>query len=699
LKRKTEKNLSGLIVATGISSVVSQLLIVREYLTQFQGNEYVIALIFFAWLLLGGCGCALSGMITHRYVKAATGRLAGLSLLAAALPMATLMAIRLLRDTVLTHGASAGFYKTLGFIFLTLGPYGCLVGFILPYSLAVMRSVDPGYPATNVYVLDNLGDCAGGALLSFVLIVLVSPLQAVTFASGLLTLAACNLVLSSGRLSLKKIAAAGLTVVVLAAGLFWEIPSLMPSSGRLAWYRESKYGRITVVQDQGQDTIYADGVPLTSNLDVAAAEAAVHYPMSQTRQPGSVLIISAGGGMLKELAKYQPTAVDYVELDPEIAKAQFRFNILKKISGLRIISRDGRAYLAGTQKRYDAVISNISDPETFQTNRYYTAAFFRLVKAHLNPRGVMSFSIDGYANYVSEPKLRVISTLYQTAKQHFRNVLILPGERIFFICSDGDLDRDIPGRLAARGIRTDYVSGYYYGNVTDERIDGLSRQLIEEIPANTDTAPYLMRLMFSGWFEKFAASPRWLYLGLAVLLALYFTRLSKEEYFLFSTGFMIMGSEVTVIFAFQIFFGYIYSQINLIVTLFLAGMLSGALLGKKSGRHTVNAMRLTDGGLIGMVVLLALIILPENAHPSIWLLLFFGFGISVLCGCQFPLALGSGGEDQRKSARAFTADLVGAACGALMVSTLLIPYLGLSGTLIALTVLKASSLLVTGFNR
>jgi len=189
LKRNPEKALFGLIVATGISSVVSQLLIIREYLTQFQGNEYVIALIFFAWLLLGGCGSMLAGLITPRYFKADDGRLAGLSLLAAALPAITLRTIRLMRDAVFTHGASAGFYKTFGFIFITLWPYGFLVGFILPYSLAVLRSHDPGYSATKVYMFDNIGDCAGGALFSFVLIVLVSPLQAVMLASGLLTLA------------------------------------------------------------------------------------------------------------------------------------------------------------------------------------------------------------------------------------------------------------------------------------------------------------------------------------------------------------------------------------------------------------------------------------------------------------------------------------------------------------------------------
>lgn len=696
MKRNPEKDLSGLIVATGISSVVSQLLIIREYLTQFQGNEYVIALIFFAWLLLGGCGTVLAGLITPRYFKADTGRLAGLSLLAAALPVITLMTIRLMRDAVFTHGASAGFYKTFGFIFITLGPYGFLVGFILPYSLAVLRSYDPGYSATKVYMFDNIGDCAGGALFSFVLLVLVSPLQAVMLASGLLILAAGNLLRSAGRLTPKTIAAAGATVFVLTAGLFGEIPSLKPPGGRLAWYQESRYGRITVVQDREQATIFTDGVPLTSNLDVAAAEAAVHYPMSQTRHPGTVLIVSAGGGMLRELEKHRPTAVDYVELNPDIAATQFRFNLLKKIGNLRIVSEDGRAYLADTSRRYDAIIINISDPETFQANRYYTTAFYRLARARLNPRGILGFSITGYANYLSEPKLRFVSSLHKTVKEHFKNVLILPGDRIFFICSDGPVDRDIPGRLADKGIRTDYVSGYYYGNVTDERIDGLSRQLIQAIPPNTDTDPYLMRLMLSRWFEKFATSPLWLYLGLAVGLVLYFIKISKEEYLLFSTGFMIMGSEILVVFAFQIFFGYIYSQISLIVTIFLAGMLPGAWFGQKLGRNPAVAMRLTDGLLIGMLGLLALIILPENAQPSVGLLLSFGFGVSVLCGCQFPLALRSGGEDHRKTASAFTADLTGAACGALMTSVLLIPYLGLAGTLIALVALKVTSLLVTG---
>lgn len=696
MKRNPEKHLAALVVATGISSVVSQLLIIREYLTQFQGNEYVIALIFFAWLLLGGLGGFLSALITGRFLPADIGRLAGFSLLTAVLPMATLLAIRVGRDAVFTAGASAGFYQTLGFVFVTLGPYGVLVGFVLPYTLAVLRSGAPDYAGSRVYMFDNIGDCAGGALFAFVLIFVCTPLQAIAAASILLVLSAFSVARRAEKAALAAGIAAGATVLCLGVGLWWEIPSLQPTKGRLAWYQESRYGRVTAVEDREQVTIFHDGAPLSSNLDVAAAEAAIHYPMSQTRSPAKVLIISAGGGMFKELEKYQPLAVDYVELNPAITEAHFKFNLLKRIKGLKTIPQDGRTYLAGTAKHYDVVIVNISDPETFQANRYYTDAFYRQVKKHLKTGGILSFSVEGYANYLSASRQRFVSSLYRTVRLHFAHVLLLPGSRIFFICSDAALEVDIPGRLEQKGIQTDYVDGYFYGNISAERIADLSGQVLADIPVNRDTEPYLMRLVFARWFAKFASSPQWLYLILGVLLAGYAIRMSREEYLLFSTGFMTMGSEILVIFAFQIFYGYIYSQISLIVTIFLAGLLPGVLLGQKLRPAAARYLKWTDGLLIALGIILVLMILPDNSQPSSGSLLLFGFCVSVLCGCQFPLALKTGGGNQARVAYAFSADLIGAACGALLVSVLLIPYLGLAGTLLALIGLKVSSLLVVG---
>ncbi len=42
------------IIGTGISSVTTQLVTIREFITQFHGNEITIALVLFAWLLFNG---------------------------------------------------------------------------------------------------------------------------------------------------------------------------------------------------------------------------------------------------------------------------------------------------------------------------------------------------------------------------------------------------------------------------------------------------------------------------------------------------------------------------------------------------------------------------------------------------------------------------------------------------------------------
>ena len=170
------------VVATGVSSVVTQLLLIREFLALFHGNEFVIALILSSWLLLGGVGAWLARRAADRR-PAEARRLGWLSLLLAGFTPVLFFAVRGLRDVFFIHGTSVGFYPTLAYTVCTLAPYCLLVGFLLPYSLFALRAGEPRYPGAFVYMADNLGDVAGGALFSFALVSLVTPLQAVLIAN------------------------------------------------------------------------------------------------------------------------------------------------------------------------------------------------------------------------------------------------------------------------------------------------------------------------------------------------------------------------------------------------------------------------------------------------------------------------------------------------------------------------------------
>jgi spermidine synthase len=693
LKRKSERAIARVVIATGISSVVTQLLIIREFLAQFQGNEFVIALILFNWLILGGIGTLLARWVTKHFWRATVNRLGWLSLILAGLPAVQILIIRQFRDVLFIHGASVGFYPTLTFTFFTIAPYCLVLGFVLPYSLFVIRTENPDYPGTRIYIIDNLGDVSGGALFSFVLVFLVTPLQAVCLANLPLVLSTYLLFGVSSRRHPGVYLGTGITVAILVVGIFLEPKSLDPSEGELVYYKESRYGRIQIQQDQDQFTLFVSGNPLYGNQNLSMAEETIHYTLAQLHQTNNILLISAQGGMMVELEKYKPASVDYVELDPEVAKVQFRFGLIKKIPGLNVIHQDGRAYLADSEKIYDAIIVNLSEPDTFQLNRFFTDRFFDLARRHLAKHGVLSFAMKGYDNYLAEPQRQKLSSLYNTVTDFFEHVLLLPGQKIFFLCSSQPLKTDIPELLVNKDIHTRYIRGYYYGNLTPERIERLNTLIEPTAPKNRDYFPQLMRLMFMQWFAKFSTSPTGFIAVLGILSLIYLIRIRAEEFVLFSTGFTVMGSEILVIFAFQIFFGYIYLQIGMIVTVFLAGLLPGAWFGDRLRYRSKQTLAFSDGLLIVLMGLLIIVVIYGGHHLPVAFFLVFGFVISLICGFQFPVALYLRGGDAPAVTRTFSADLIGAACGTLVTNVVLIPYFGIIWSAAGLIGLKLCSLI------
>jgi spermidine synthase len=694
LKKINDGAIIRVVIATGISSVVTQLLTIREFLTQFQGNEIVIALILFNWLVLSGLGTRLAQVFAKRYRKPTANALAWLSLALSVGAIIQILTIRQVRDLVFTHGSSVGFYPTLLFSFISIAPYCLLLGFVLPYSLFVLRSGAPDYPAARIYITDNIGDIGGGALFSFVLVFWTSPMTALFLAHLPLLVSIFFLIVPMPRNKAAALTAVSLSALILAAGIGYEKKSLAPAEGRLAYYQETRYGRIEIHQDQEQFTLFEDGVPLFSSQNMSIAEETIHYPLSQLDTIENVLLISAESGIMAELKKHSIHSIDYVELDPAVAAVQFQFNMIQNIERLDIIHQDGRAFLSRTKKVYEAIIVNLPEPKTFQVNRFFTDGFFKLAKSRLSETGVLSFSMQGFDNFLAESQRQKLSSLYNTAAIHFGNILLLPGQKVYFLCSDSQLNTDIPRLLDEKGISTAHIGDFFYGDLSPERIDRLNTLMDPATPRNFDNSPYLMRLMFSQWFAKFQTSPVAFFAVIAILSLIYLIRVSTEEYVLFSTGCLTMGGEILVIFAFQIYFGYIYLQIGIIVTVFLAGLLPGAWLGNRMRRRGRQVLALTDLFLIASLALFILAITNLADRLPVAFYLAFGFVVSLICGFQFPVVLTLKGSNNTAATSAFSADLIGAACGTLLTSVVLIPYVGIHWAAAGLIGIKLVSLIL-----
>ncbi|MFP4037223.1 MAG: hypothetical protein ACLFUE_06860 [Desulfobacteraceae bacterium] len=678
------------VIGAGLSTVPAQLLVVREFLDQFHGNEITISLVLCCWLLLTGAGSLAAKPVKRPGV----GLYAFLCLILAVWPLAQLVGIRLARDLAFAHGAAPGFYGILLFVVGTTAPYCLLAGFILPCALSAVRARGFSLSSGGLYITDSIGDIAGGAAFSFLLVYWLRPFEAVVATSVVLAAAALVLLAAARKIFLVGAGAVlGAALVFLGTDQGFELNTLEWRYGEIVRYEESPYGRVVVTQEGSQYTFWESGVPLTTGDETADLEERIHYPLSQLDRVESVLLVSGGiGGALGEVEKYRPREIDYVELDPAVTRAAAELGLLGQVPGLSIKNIDGRRYVRGTDKTYDAVIMDLPDPDTFQANRFFTSRFFSMVRERLRPGGVFSFGLDYYPNYLSEEMRCKISSIYNTAALHFDNVLMLPGEKVYFLCRSGPLSSSIPERLEDLGISTTYIKGYYHGNVSPERIKMLRDALDPDEAVNTDFQPRVMSLVFQEWFKKHHTSPVPFLAVLGVLTCLYMVFMKREEYTLFTTGLATMGIEMVVVFTFQVLHGYVYLEIGAIVTAFLAGLLPGAAAGKLwQSAGARNKVLFADAALIlgAGAYYVWLHYGVVDLHPR-WFLVY-GFCFSFFCGFQFPAAAELIGEEKSPAAGCLAADLAGAAIGTLAVGALLIPLMGIKAAAGALILVKASS--------
>ncbi len=685
------------IIGTGVSSIAVQLVSIREFLSQFHGNEVTVSLVLFSWLLLTGLGS-----LAAKPVKRSSLTLFALiTILMSIWPLIQIILIRELRESIFIHGVSPGFHQIFFYIMATTAPYCLMVGFILPFSLKVLQDNEYPFTSGELYLTDNIGDICGGILFSFILVYWVKPFKTIAFTSGLMIIVGLMLLFSARRYYV-------LVPALLSVFLFYmfslnshfETSTLSKQYGHIVQYVESPYGRIVITKEGPQHTFWESGAPLYSDANIINSEEKIHYPLSQLDRVEYVLLVSGGlGETVGEVAKYNPRHIDYVELDPYLTDAAQELGVIKKTSLLSIKNTDGRSYIKRTDNRYDVISIDLPDPDTFQINRFFTSEFFALTKKILSEGGVLSFGLKYSPNYISDIRKKKLSIIYNTARSHFENVQVLPGGEAYFLCRDGMLWTDIPGRLEIKSIQTAYVQGFYYGNVTKERIDQLQEILDKKEYINTDFEPRVMNVIFQEWFMKHGSSPKAFFLILLGLTLIYFIFMKKEEYILFSTGLATMGVEMLVIFTFQVVYGYIYLKIGAIVTVFLLGLLPGAMVGNLYKEGNIGRLIMSEIIFLGLLLIFFVWVKFFRGELGQFYFLTYCFVFSFFCGFQFPVAANIIGERQSPAAGCLAADLTGAAVGTVATGTLLIPLWGIQSAIIFLILIKISSNMVLLFSK
>lgn len=751
----------------GFTSIVAQVVLTRELLDLFLGNELSIALVLSAWLVCVALGGA-AGTLLRAARQTAAGAIPWVQLAIAVILPAAVLVARIVSFGGTASGQAPGVSAILAVSLLVLAPVCVLIGvqfvFLCRAAPADAASL-PGQGQAGsglvhvgrIYALEAVGAIAGGLVFHFYMAERLGALQNMMLLGGANWLGAAGLNWRAGRPG-AKFAAALAALCVLVVGVIaardarhlagWEMATLQASpKWRHTTLRQelpSKYGNLVVTENEGQVALYQSGVLLFTSQDQESNEALAHSALLQHPNPQRVLLIGGGAaGLAGEILKHGVGRLDYVELDPRIialAKAWLPPRLVGALADPRVHVHlaDGRLFVKHTNLSFDVVIVDLPDPTTALLNRFYTTEFFSEVARGMNPGGVLLTALTSSEAYMGSAMRLATASVYDSLRAVFADTLVVPGERLLFLASKerGRLSGDwrlLAQRMRERNLRCHFVTPRSFEEMLlpfrRERLLSSLREAARQSVGgpNHDLAPvayhYQMVLWSqqmspraAGMLERARALSLWWFLPL-ILVALAWAACAPRRWSrptaaivgMAAMGAFGLGGEFVAFLIFQAARGYLYHQLGILFALFMGGLAAGAFWAT---RRSASAQGWTERWLflsLACAGALAAALSPAAIACVRWetattpVISIFLVVAGFVDGSAFPAAVGvyasrsgSAAAAWRAGGLIYAADVAGSALGGLMVATMLVPVLGISGASFALALaMLAAALLAT----
>ncbi|MEI8006939.1 MAG: hypothetical protein WCI48_12090 [Bacteroidota bacterium] len=678
----------------GFLSISTQIYLLRESYIVFYGNELILGIMLSVWMLLTGAGAWLGRYFSG--VRRKFRFILFLMLLLSALPVLMMIKLDLYRALVLPAGTIAGLNDVIYAAFLVQLPFCLINGFLFSSLSALLRH------AGNAYSLEASGSMVAGAVVNFILLWLLPAWLSLLLMSGLYlaTVVFFSFSFQNRMVPLLTVFVSGLILFALFTADARRIGyhSMYPGQSVIE-NRETPYGQLVITANASQLNFYENGLLMFSSGDNINNEENVHYAMVQHSAPKNVLIVSGGlSGAIAEILKYHPLRVDYVELNPALLR--FSEGSLKEFEKKAVFlhAGDARRFVKNSSAVYDVVLILLPPPSSLQLNRLYTSEFLTELKSRLSPDGIVSYSLPTTSDYISHAGGGLNSILYRTLKESFKNVLLVPGGKTYFIASDSELSLDIPILIERKGIPTSYVNKYYLNtSQMKERSAYMNASISPVAGINNDFRPLMFFAQMNYWMSYFNRH----YITAMILLLLVFLvalfNLTPVNTGLFTGGFTAGALQILILLSLQVYCGYVFQLTGFIIMLFMLGLSMGSLAGARwSGKDPFRSYLAIQLSLAALSVLipLALIMASRMALP-LWVFPAKVSAVTVvlafMVGMEYSFAFRL---SQRNKALAvsknYSADLFGSALGAFIVPVILFPLLGLMNTGYVLALLNTA---------
>jgi spermidine synthase len=434
--------------------------------------------------------------------------------------------------------------------------------------------------------------------------------------------------------------------------------------------------------------------------------------------------------------------VEYVELDPrliQLGMIHLPADVTAALKDPRVVvhHEDGRRYLGRSSNLYDVILVNLPEPFTAQINRFYTQEFFRLAASKMRDSGVFFFTASAAETALGPMQAKYLKLLYRTALSTFPEVVVFPGQTARFFCSNSrgtltDQPDLLVQRLQERNLQLLYVQDHYMLWDLSPLRQEIFMAMIDqanETGVNSDLNPrgyFYNLLMWSFQYSQrigktlAALSKRTMWVGI-LLLSLFVALLSFGQfrrstvteiskigvlYAVAIFGLTEISLEILIVFSFQLFFGYVYYKIGMLLALFMVGLAMGSITLSyypKKRPAQIKALIGFQVALACFCLALGLLVIyfhnrPALSHESFLYRETFSLmslAAGFIGGTHFPLANRLLIQEQTQLGRTagliYGVDLFGSFLGCLLVGLVLIPVAGILQSLIILALVNITA--------
>ncbi|MGA1792189.1 MAG: fused MFS/spermidine synthase, partial [bacterium] len=173
--------------------------------------------------------------------------------------------------------------------------------------------------------------------------------------------------------------------------------------GEVLFFREGRSATVSVERKLGVKTLLINSKPEASTMGDMPTQIMIgHLPLILAKDMQDVLVVGIGSGITIGSVLTHPVGhVDCVEISDAVFEASKYFSPENKDywkdERIYVNIEDAKHFVKATDRRYDVIISEPSNPWVAGVADLFTVEFFNQCKRKMKPQGVMAQWFHGYS--------------------------------------------------------------------------------------------------------------------------------------------------------------------------------------------------------------------------------------------------------------------------------------------------------------